>query len=161
MYSLKGGYQLISQSGAYMNRCQGSYPDLVVLMVPTFTRSFAIPGRITMALARGANPAPLGNVLAHESAHAIANIRDEYYEFAIGAKGFTGVNCNKPSELKWDAATLQAAQSNGWKGCGGSCDSGCLEYYRPSETSIMRKTTENSFNQVSYSHMLLALDRFS
>ncbi|MFH0798144.1 MAG: hypothetical protein V1906_01900 [Candidatus Woesearchaeota archaeon] len=163
--SIRSGHTFISQSGAYTNRCPGDAPDLLVLMAPTFTRSFATPQRITMALTRGANPAPLGNVLAHESAHAIANIRDEYYEFASGANGFTGVNCNTIEEIKskklWDEDTIANAQVYGWRGCGGSCDARCNGYFRPSETSIMRKTAENNFNRVSYSQILSSLNNFA
>ncbi|MEK6816853.1 MAG: hypothetical protein AABY09_04525, partial [Nanoarchaeota archaeon] len=162
--SVKESHAFVSQSGAYRARCLGDAPDLVVLLAPAFTRSFATPNRITFALARGTNPAPLGNVLAHESAHAIADIRDEYHEMAAGATGSTGVNCNSVSEIKskrlWDEDTLADAQVYGWRGCGGACDVRCGTYYRPSLTSIMRKTTDSTFNKVSYAHLLGRLNAF-
>ncbi|HII15043.1 MAG TPA: hypothetical protein HA362_01910 [Nanoarchaeota archaeon] len=88
--------------------------------------------------------------VAHELAHAIGNLHDEYYLYdsndpacQSGIPNCLPYDCEGrencvEAKTFWGLGLANKARNSGWKGCGGYCnDLGYAEYLKPAENSVM------------------------
>lgn len=97
-------------------------------------------------------------VAVHEFGHLFGDLRDEYHIVEQGKNGLSGspnclpYECGRgeqncvDAKTSWGEELANKAKEEGWKGCGGACDSRCTSLLRPRLNSIMRHQWRNEGN---------------
>ncbi len=100
--------------------------------------------------------------MTHELGHSIGYLDDEYLVLKSSNLNFyTGVNCVTSKE-----EALRKFKTAQFKGCGGTCDEKCKNYFRPSNNSIMNyyyysNPEARKFNEYSKNELIKKLSRYS